>query len=115
MQIAPPEISANYTYETYRLPLEIFLAYLEKLGVARIQDATEDDIEKYRGTLMERKLSVNSVRTYLMAVKMFFKYLEKEGVVFVNPCENVQYPKKDRRMRTCTTSRTFLDTKALTR
>ncbi|HCE42368.1 MAG TPA: hypothetical protein DET40_02325 [Lentisphaeria bacterium] len=92
----------NYSYatvETYRRPVIFFLAHMRKSRIGRIQDVTEGDIMKYRGHLVERKLSANTVDLYLRSVKLFFRHLEREGIVFINPAEGLQMPKPGRKLQ----------------
>lgn len=91
---------ASYsTMRTYKYPLWIFTRYLEDNARKRLQDVTEEDLWKYRIYLEEKKLSRNATRVYVKAVKLYFRYLEHEGIIFLNPAENLQYPKKDRTMQ----------------
>jgi len=92
----------NYTYasiETYKRALGQFFAYMKRTGRERMQDLTEEDIEKYQLSLVERNFKPNSMTAYMKAVRKYFSWLEKKGIIFMNPCENIKYPKKDMRMQ----------------
>jgi len=91
---------ASYsTVRTYMYPLRLFTRYLESNDRKRLQDVTEEDLWKYRVFLDERGLSLNATRVYMKAVKLYFRYLEEQGIIFVNPAENLAYPKKDKRLQ----------------
>lgn len=60
------------------------------------------DVEKYKKYLAEkRKLSSNSVSTYLTALRQFFNFLTNNGAITQNPTENITcYLKPKKRNKT---------------
>ena len=62
---------------------------------------TRQDLEKYRGGLLERGFKPASVVTYLQSVKLFFRHLEERQKIFVNPVIGLAPIKKSREMQPC--------------
>ncbi len=95
-------ISQSYTYEaiqTYRYPLCKFLNFLKTININEIQNVSEDDIEKYRLSLIEDNLKSATIDIYLRTIKLFFNYLENESIIFINPTADLRIPKADRKLQ----------------
>ncbi len=94
--------SLNYSYEaiqTYRYPLDRFFKFLTKENVKTIQDVSEEDIEKYRLSLVNDNLKTATVAVYLRTIKLFFRYLENAGIIFHNPTTDLKIPKLNRNIQ----------------
>ncbi len=81
------------TVETRRISLRAFFYFLAVEGTVSLQEVTSDDIEKYRLSLVRRKLSGPTVGGYLGSVRMFFRFLEESGEVFASPAKDLVIPR----------------------
>jgi site-specific recombinase XerD len=57
------------------------------------------DLENYRLSLIERRLSPATQENYLQTVKSFFTWQEKRGTIFVSPARQLKIPRRRRGLK----------------
>jgi integrase/recombinase XerC len=70
----------------------------EFLGDRDLAGIDHQDLRKFLGHLISRKIKKSSLARKLSAVRAFFKYLHREGVVPGNPAHLIATPKQDKRL-----------------
>jgi integrase/recombinase XerD len=84
---------ADDSLASYWGALKDFMAFLSGRNVARLADVTESDLETYRTSLVDRRLSPRTVEIYLRRVRRFFGWLEDTQRVFCNPAALLSLPR----------------------
>lgn len=83
----------------YRYIMLDFSAFVKARGRSQVVAVTPQDIADYRLSLVERRLKLNSMYTYLRVVRLFFKYLHGHEHLFVNPAVDMELPGADRSLQ----------------
>ena len=89
----------NDSIRTFKYSMDRFIKFLAEENINEIQNVSEDDIEKYRLSLVEDNLKSATIDIYLRTIKLFFSYLEKESIIFINPTADLRIPKADRKLQ----------------
>ena len=76
--------------------------FLKSLSVSDIRQVTKSYIEAYIASLYDHRTiegkpySTGTLCVKVRAVKRLFEYLEAANIVFINPCEAIREPQKDK-------------------
>lgn len=81
------------TYSDYCYKLSRYL--LPNLGALPLYQFTSDCIQEVVDRFVERKLSPNSIRIIICLLKKTLNDAKRRGLVYTNPCDNVQLPKRN--------------------
>ena len=82
------------TIEAYTLDLADYTDYLEnRRHVARVTDATRDDVAAYEADVVARGFAATSVKRRVSVVKGFYRFLVREGFDERNPADTLPVPK----------------------
>jgi integrase/recombinase XerC len=84
-----------HTERSYRSDLE---QLAEFLGDRDLAGVGHQDLRRFLGNLIARKVTRSSLARKLSAVRTFFKYLNREGIVPGNPARLIATPKQDKRL-----------------
>ena len=90
--------ASDYTIQFYESDLKMFLTFLEKEQVTRIQDVNQSVVRIFLTELYERKLSRKSVSRTLSCLRSFYTFLEKDHKIEINPFAHIPLPKQDTRI-----------------
>jgi len=75
------------TVASYLGSLSVFLAYLERAGIADIREVTRTVFRSYQFWLQEQEYTGWTILLRLQAVRRFFEHLARRQLILVNPCE----------------------------
>lgn len=92
---------SEHTIRGYKLDLHSFLAFARPLigkEQLQLQDVSKRMIRRYLSHLYEKKASTRTVLRRLSALRSFYKYAVKEKLVVENPLEEMDSPKKEKRL-----------------
>ena len=89
-----------HTLRGYRLDLNSFLAFAKRemdadVGIGTV---TKRLVRRYLSHLHEAKASTRTVLRRLSALRSFFKYAVREKIALENPLEEIDSPKKEKRL-----------------
>lgn len=84
--------ASEHTLRNYRMDLTSFLNF------AGNQAVTKWTIRRYLADLHEKKMSTRTVLRRLSALRSFFKYTIREKWLSENPLEEIDSPKKEKRL-----------------
>jgi integrase/recombinase XerD len=76
--------------------------FLKSIAACDIRQVTKSHIEAYIAGLYEhrtiegRPYSTGTLCVKVRAVKRLFEYLESANIIFINPCESIREPQKDK-------------------
>ena len=73
--------------------------YLKGQGCERLADVNLNDLDGYRGHIVERGFNSNSVNSYLWSVRKFFDFLEETQRIFSNPSKGLKIPALNRSLQ----------------
>ena len=88
-------LAAN-TQISYRRDIERFCDYLKDLGVAQVEEISEDLVRGYlemRVTDADDAIKTRSLARNLVSLRQWMKFLMGDGILTVNPCEHIDLPK----------------------
>ncbi len=88
---------SEHTLRGYRLDLDFFLEFLGKESVTKRQ------IRSYLSHLYQKGLSTRTVLRRLSSLRSFYKYAMREKLVQENPLEEIESPKKEKKLPICIT------------
>jgi integrase/recombinase XerD len=86
------------TIDAYSHSLNRFLDYLKKKGIQEISNVSKLDVRAFLLTLKRMDLSTKTVVRNLAAIRSFFHFLIREGILEVNPIEELESPKIEKRL-----------------
>lgn len=86
---------SEHTLRNYRLDLVLFDQFLEGAQVATV---TKRCVRRYLAHLYEKKASPRTVLRRLSSLRSFYRFLLREKIVLENPLEEIQSPKKEKRL-----------------
>ncbi len=84
---------SKHTLRAYQIDLESLQAFLEE-G----KEADKKDIRRFLVHLYEKKSSNKTVMRKLSSLRSFFKFLKKEGLINENPMEEIESPKREKKL-----------------
>jgi integrase/recombinase XerC len=92
--------SSEHTIRGYRIDLTSFLTFANgELGQkVQISDVSKRLIRRYLSHLYGQKASTRTVLRRLSALRSFYKYALREKLASENPLEEIDSPKKDKRL-----------------
>jgi integrase/recombinase XerC len=83
---------STHTLRAYRLDLDALIHFAGKEPISKRL------IRHYLAHLHEKKLSIRSILRRLSSYRSFFKYAMREKLVVENPLEEIDSPKKEKRL-----------------
>jgi len=86
------------TLQAYARDLEDFKNFLEKEGLRRLSEVSQETILLFLESLKKRKLSSSSVARKLSCLRSFFRFLELEKGFRPNPLLLIEGPKLPQRL-----------------
>lgn len=89
---------SEHTLRAYRTDLASFEGFLKKEQVSNLQSITKRHIRRYLSILYEQKASSKTVLRRLSALRSFYKYAIREKIVTENPMEDIDSPKKEKKL-----------------
>lgn len=106
--------ASPHTLRSYRLDLELFLAYLTPPGTKEVLLTSVDHrvIREFMGDEHDQGLERSTIARRLAAIRSFFKFCVREGMLRDNPARLVATPKLPKRVPSVLSAEemnTFLD------
>ncbi|MGE5405423.1 MAG: site-specific tyrosine recombinase XerD [Candidatus Saccharibacteria bacterium] len=87
------------TQEAYRRDIAKFMAFLrDNKKIADVRDIKRSDILDFLGQLLEEGAAFSSSARNLSSIKTFNRFLIMEGHMSVNPADNLDSPKVNRKL-----------------
>ncbi|WP_080803452.1 site-specific tyrosine recombinase XerD [Arabiibacter massiliensis] len=90
--------SSPLTVEAYAADLRDYRAFLEGIGITRLEDVDRDAVVAYEADLLERGYAASSVDRRVSALKGFHRFCVREGFTRKNPAATIQLPKAPERL-----------------
>lgn len=87
--------ASDYTIQFYESDLWMFLTFLEKEHITKVEDVNQLTVRLFLTELYSRQLSRRSVSRTLSCLRSFYTFLEKDKVTEQNPFANIPLPKQD--------------------
>ena len=89
---------ADNTLDAYRRDLGRYLRHLSTCGVDHLQSAEQQHVAQLMSTLSDAGLSPSTIARNLTSIKRFHQYLLLQGTAELNPAENLDPPKLERKI-----------------
>lgn len=89
---------SEHTLRGYRLDCQSFFEFMGKEGSTSIESIDKRLIRRYLAKLYDLKAKNGTILRRLSALRSFFKFLMKEKIVKENPLEEIDSPKKERKL-----------------
>lgn len=90
-------VSKN-TFDSYSRDLKRFYEFLEKQGIEKFEDVSENSLLLYQVHLEELGRSAATISRNLATLRTFFKYLLEERWIEKNPIRNICSPRVKKKM-----------------
>lgn len=87
-----------HTLRGYRIDLSSFAAFAKEEEVVLIGAVSKRLVRRYLAKLYEEKASVRTVLRRLSALRSLYKYAVREKLASENPLEEIDSPKKEKRL-----------------
>lgn len=87
--------SSEHTLRNYGIDLNDFKTFVKE---RTLQEIDKRIIREYLAELMQRGMGKKSVARRLSALRSFFKYLVKERLISLNPLDDIETPKGDKKI-----------------
>lgn len=84
-----------HTLRSYQSDLEQFYEFLGDRDIATV---THQDLRRFLGALLERRIRKSSLARKLSAIRTFFRHLEQEHIVAHNPARLLATPRQEKRL-----------------
>ena len=84
---------ATATILAYQSDIKQLIKFLIPRGKKYINDIATEDVEAFKGHLLEKKYSRTSVSRKINSIKTFFRFLKKETLVEKNVTQDISQPK----------------------
>lgn len=85
------------TLRAYKTDLEEFVHFVKKKNLI-LKDTNRLDIRTYLGLIRSKPYKKTTILRKWASLRSLFKYLVREELLEVNPCLNLQTPRKERRV-----------------
>ena len=79
--------------ETRQTAITGFMRWMKETLIKDLQNIGPEHLKQYQAHLESRRLSGNTVDTWLRGIKDLFDYLEKRNEILINPFEGFEFPK----------------------
>jgi len=89
---------SNNTYLAYRNDLRHYLSFLHDHGIRDISQSGTEDVRSFIVLMSELGVASSTIVRNITSIRMFYRYLLMEEVVEKDPAENVEIPKKERKL-----------------
>lgn len=90
--------ASAHTLRAYRMDAFSFFAYLEKEKIEELYQIKRSHVRAYLASLHEQKSATASVLRRLSSLRSFFRFALKEKVIQENLFDDLESPKKERRL-----------------
>jgi len=89
---------SNNTYLAYQNDLRHYLSFLHDHGIRDISQSRTEDVRSFIVLMSELGVASSTIVRNITSVRMFYRYLLMEEVMEKDPAENVEIPKKERKL-----------------
>ena len=90
--------SSEHTLRGYSIDLHEFNAFAQENNLLPLEAVTKRVIRSYLAHLHEEKASIRTILRRLSALRSFFKFAMREKIALENPLEEIDSPKKDKKL-----------------
>lgn len=89
-----------HTFRAYKIDLEAFLKFMEEEKKASfpVNSVSKREIRRFLAFLYEKKVNTKTVLRSLSALRSFYKYALREKIVQENSIEEIESPKKEKKL-----------------
>lgn len=87
-----------YTVRNYSTDVLGFLHFLQKEGIASLEEVRPSHIRQYLGELLASGIVRASAARKLSALRSFFRFVNSEGLIHNDPLSKVSGPKREKRL-----------------
>lgn len=84
---------AKNTLVSYGRDLNKFSGYMEKSGIASLNEVKKSDVTDFMLSEKDSGLSANSIARELAAIKTFFRFMTREGLLKIDVTSVIETPK----------------------
>jgi integrase/recombinase XerC len=92
-------LASDHTLRAYSIDLASFFSFLEKKkSTSSLEEIDKWTIRGYLSLLFEQKRKNRTILRHLSSLRSFFKYLVKEKILLVNPLDEIEGPKREKRL-----------------
>lgn len=85
--------ASDNTASSYKRDIMKMILFMQKKGIDRIEDITEDRLYEYTGEFEKEHLKATSVVRNFTSLRAFFGYLVEKGNISENPARDLKAPK----------------------
>jgi len=89
---------SNNTYLAYRNDLRHYLSFLHDQGLKDISQSETKDVRNFIVLMSELGVAGSTIVRNITSIRMFYRYLLIEDILEKDPTENVEVPKKERKL-----------------
>ena len=89
---------SDHTLRAYSIDLNGFYTLAKEADGLLLSQVTRRHVRRYLAHLHENKASVKTVLRRLSALRSFFKFAIREGLAKENPLEEIESPKREKRL-----------------
>ncbi len=89
---------SEHTLRAYRFDLGFFAAFAKDEGATETGDISKRLVRRYLSHLYEKQTSVRTVLRRLSSLRSFYKFAMRERIATDNPLEEIDSPKKEKRL-----------------
>jgi len=82
---------SELTIKSYKIDLEEFSVFIEKIGKEELNDIRRNDIRHFMGELLSYGYKKSSVARKLSAIKSFCRFLVRNKILKVNPSLSIKH------------------------
>lgn len=90
---------SEYTVINYQKDLTDFCDFLKEIVMlSKVEEITPLEIRRYLAYLHEKKYRRTTIARKITCLRSFFKYLYQQQIIEVNPINNIQTPRLEKRL-----------------
>ena len=90
--------ASEHTLRAYQLDLFAFAAFAKVEGIEQVEGISKRIVRRYLAHLHEKQARTRTILRRLSSLKSFFKFAMREKLVTENPLEEIESPKKEKRL-----------------
>jgi len=89
--------ASDHTLRGYSIDFRSFASFISS-EVSSLSDISKRLIRRYLADLHEKKASTRTILRRLSSLRSFYKFAMREKIISENPLENIESPKKEKRL-----------------
>lgn len=89
---------AKNTLESYRRDLDKFIAFMNKLQIAKPEEVTREAINHFIADLKKNGRATSTISRSIASIRSFFNFLLQEGLIESNPTLEIESPRIEKKL-----------------